>query len=587
MKRTTSYYSIGLATAFFLLVSGFGLQAQTTDLPPNLHINGLGRTLIQSTELGGTLAETDTTTAKELLDGEFLLDLKVNASPSKNSEVQTILRLRNEFGGFYGLGMSVEVRELFARGVVADVFRYHVGDMDLKMTPYTLFQTQQEGTVHAAEIFKARQELIDYEQFYNGDGTRRMQGGKFDFGLSAGSFLPEVNFTGFITRIRGTDFFTLPTRFVGGGSVELVNYDWGSLSGNYINTFDWMSIGNFATGMRNEVLTLSAGINILKGDNLNLAFEGEMGQSSIREVSVEEDPADDLFDKEDTFAEGKLALELPEQNLTVKVGFRDVGPDFFSMGAQSKRVDFTRNRVFYNRIGNERFIRQTTLYDINRDRGIYTYQLSDVLMAYDPRFSNTLPYGTATPNRRGIFAELSYGTKDSTLELGADFMQMSEIRGQGTFELKSFTLARVWGDFHLHQLINRNEAITLTLGYQYEQTSRGGNEIEQVDLTSGLLETGLQLEIFENFDLLAGAKYMTSSGSDYIPQIVSYNEVRDFPPRYVVDDTESMLAAGFRYRFKEGVYLSAQWERFSFERATDASNAYQIDQIFILYNMNF
>lgn len=586
MKRTTFYSRIGLCLTL-LLTWQTELSAQT-ELPKNIHINGLGRTLIQNTQLGGTLSETDTTTAPDLLDGEFLLDLKVNASPNEQTEVQTILRLRNEFGGFFGSGMSIEVRELFARGVVGNVFRYHVGDMDLKMSPYTLYQYQQEGTVHAAEIFKARQELIDYEQFYNGDGTRRMQGGKFDLGLSAGSFLQEINVSAFFTRVRGTDFFTLPTRFVGGATIELVNSQWGSLTGNYIQTYDALNIGNFARGIRNPVMTLAANINLLQNDKLALRFEGEMGQSSIYEgVLEEENQPEDLFNRDDTFAEGKLALDLKPQGLTIKAGFRDVGPDFFSMGAQSKRVDFRRTKVFYNRLGNERFLRQTNLFDINRDRSIYTYGLSDVLMAYDPRYGNTQPYGTATANRRGLTLELSYGTADSTLQLGVDFMQMSEIRGQGTPELKSFTLARVYGDFHIHRLIQREEAITLTLGFQYENTSRGGSDIEQVGLTSSLLETGLQVELFENFDLLLGAKYLNSEGSDYVPQIVTFNEVRDFPPRLVVDDTESMIAGGLRYRFKEGVYLSAQWERFSTQRATALNNAYSIDQIFILYTMNF
>ncbi|MEL6852852.1 MAG: hypothetical protein AAFP92_30355, partial [Bacteroidota bacterium] len=451
-----------------------------------------------------------------------------------------------------------------------------------------LFQVQQEGTVHQPEIFKARQELIDYEQFYNGDGTRRMQGARFDLGLSAGAILPEINLTGFMTRIRGTDFFTLPSRLVGGGSVELVNDRWGSLTGTYVNTYDALAIGNFTAGIRNPVQTISANLHLVKNKKLALDFVGEMGQSSIREVDMvdPETPAF-TFDKDDTFGDGALALSLVPQRLNIKLGFRNIGPDFFSIGAQSKRVDFTRSLETFNRIGNQKRFRQLSLWDINRDRSIYTFGLSDVLMAYDSRFGITQPYGQATPNRRGLYLEGDFFTSDSSLNVGAQVMRMSEIRGQGTFELKAFNLARLWSDIHIHKWINREEAITLTLGLQYEQASRGGNDIQQIDLTNVLLETGLQFELIESLDLLVGLKNMTSNGSDYLPQIVRFNEVRDFPARYTVDDTESMLAAGIRYRFKEGVYLNIQWERFSGSRASDAANDYGIDQIFILYNMNF
>ncbi|MEL7533920.1 MAG: hypothetical protein AAFN10_21595, partial [Bacteroidota bacterium] len=424
MLRTKLLLRALCSGLFILGLCSSELQAQT-ETPKNLNINGYGRTLIQRTQLGGTISETDTTTAGDLMDGEFLLDLKINATPNKNSEVQSILRLRNEFGGFFGSGMSVEVRELFARGIVGNSFRYHVGDMDLKMTPYTLFQSDAGLNVNEAEIFRARQALIDYEQFYNGDGTRRMQGAKLDFGLSAGSIIPEINLTGFFTRVRGTDFFTLPTRFVSGGTIELKNPRWGSISGNYVNTFDAISIGGFDNGIRNPVQTISADIHILNNDNMALDFEGEMGRSSIVETQ-ETEP----FDKDDTFAEGALKLDLKPQNLQVTLGFRDVGPDFFSIGAQSNRIDLNRSKTFYNRLGNDRVTRQTSIFDINRDRNLYTYALSDVLRPYDPRFGNTQPYGRATANRRGIFLNVDYALADSAIELGAEAMQMSEIRGQ-------------------------------------------------------------------------------------------------------------------------------------------------------------
>ena len=581
MNRTYYGLLVGILSLTLIISVNGKLHAQT-EISKNIRINGLGRTLLQSTNLKGEIAEQDTTTAKDLLDGEFLLDLQLNATPNKQTEVQTIIRLRNELGGFFGAGMSVEVRELFARGVVADVFRYRVGDMDLKMTPFTLYQYQQEGTVHQAEIFKARQEVIDYEQFYKGDGTRRMQGGKFDFGLSAGALLSEINVTGFFTRIRGTDFFTLPTRLVGGGSIELVNPRWGTITGNYINTFDALTIGDFDSGIRNPVQTLTANIHLLDKEKFKLSFLGEIGQSRIYEVGK-----DEPFDRDDTFAEGSLALNLPQKRVKFQLGFRDVGPDFFSMGAQSKRVDFSRNKTFYQRFGNERTVRQSSLFDINRDRNLYTFGLSEFLLPYDPRFGNTQPYGKATHNRRGVFTAINYLSKDSTLDLGLDYMWMSEIRGQGTFELKNFNLVRAWGDIHFHKLMQQEKILTLTLGGQYETTNRGGNDVQQIDLSSLLLETGVQVELFENFDLLLGLKQLTAEGSDYIPQIVNFNEVRDFPPRYVVDDSEQMLAGGIRYRFKEGIYLSAQWERFSFSRATEPAHDYQINQIFILYNMNF
>lgn len=584
MRTTTLLVRVLVCSLVTMSLGLSSLYAQTATEPPKkLYFNGLGRTILDNTQLAGDISETDTSTAKNLLEGEFLLDLKINAAPNEKTEVQSIIRLRNEFGGFFGSGMSVEVRELFARGVVANVFRYHVGDMDLAMTPYTLFQAQEEGTVHEPEIFKGRKEVVNYEQFYGPDGTRRMQGAKFDLGLSAGSLLSEINFSGFFTRTRGTDFFNLPSRAVSGGTVELVHPQFGSLTGNYVNTFDILSVGQFAQGIRNPVQTLSADINIWDNEKFALTFEGEMGRSAIRQMT----DSVATFDREDTFAEGQVTFRLKPQKLAITAGFRDVGPDFFSIAAQSKRVDFNRAKSFFHRFGNASIIRQPSIFDLNRDRSLYTFALSDVLMSYDPRLSNVMPYGTATPNRRGFFVGVEYGEEESVVEGGLQLSSLSEIRGQGTFELKSFLLTRVWADVRFHKLLDAKNELVLTLGLQNEQTSRDGIPLEQVDLSSNLLEVGGQIELFEGFDLLFGVKNLTSNGSDYVPDIVRYNVVRDFPPRTEVADTETLLAGGIRYRFKEGVYLSAQIDQFSFQRETDPANNYRINQIFVLYNMNF
>jgi hypothetical protein len=101
------------------------------------------------------------------------------------------------------------------------------------------------------------------------------------------------------------------------------------------------------------------------------------------------------------------------------------------------------------------------------------------------------------------------------------------------------------------------------------------------------LDVGLEAELFLRFDLLLGAKIMNASGREYIPRIDEYNVVTDFPEPYVVDDQEMLLGGGFRYRFKEGVYLTLQYQQFSFDRAIDPANNYDIRQVFVLYNMDF
>ncbi len=601
-----------IVTKIFLVLSvfvwtGAGLWAQdggseatvAEEDKSKIRFNGLGRTLMSQTSIGGDVLEADTNTIGRLTDGEFLLDLAVNATPNKTSEVQAIVRLRNEFGGFFGAGMSVEVRELWARGIIADFIKYRVGDMDLAMSPYTLFSPDAEGFVNEPAIFQPLREVIDYEQFYTKDNTRRLQGGKLDFGFNFGTVLEDLEVSSFIARIRGTDFFTVPNRLVSGGELNFSTVTFSDSLGtkadigiNLIHTFDDLQSGNAVTGIRNTVTTIDYDLTVFDKGNMALNLSGESGRSNIARAErvTDADGKEEnvmLSEEDDTFMDVGLTFKFKKQKLMVSASFIDIGPDFFSTGAQSKRVEFGADKTYYNRVGVDRNLRQTSTFDLSRDRSLYTFRTADRLMAYDPRYSNTLPYGDATPNRQGLKFGVNYGSDNDKIAARVNGAFLSEIRGQGTFELKDFTLIKAAADINFHKFANWKNELRLTLGVQLETTERGGEEIEQVDLSSTLLDLGLEYELFSKFDILLGAKLFSSEGRDYIPVRENFNDIQDFPAPYIADDQETLLGVGIKYEFKKDIYMTLQYNSFDSQLGSDNPNNYDFQQFFVLYNMKF
>ena len=142
-------------------------------------------------------------------------------------------------------------------------------------------------------------------------------------------------------------------------------------------------------------------------------------------------------------------------------------------------------------------------------------------------------------------------------------------------------------DVHVDQFIGWSRMLEVTLGLQYENTSRGGEEIEQVDLTSTLFEAGISVEVYDRLDVLLGTKLRTSSGRDYVPEIENFNDVRDFPGPFVTDDQETLVGTGLRYRFNDGIYLTLQYQRFSYSDDATPADDYSLDQVFALYSMSF
>ncbi|MEM6327193.1 MAG: hypothetical protein AAF791_08750 [Bacteroidota bacterium] len=569
---------------------------------PGVRFNGLGRAFIQETDLGGTLLDTDTTSAETLADGEFVLDLEVNAQPNRVTEVQGTIRLRNEFGGFFGSGVTVEVRELWARGVVANVIEYRLGDMDYALTPFTVYLPEADGDINPAEVFSPLREVVEYEKFYTGRNTRRFQGGSVDFGLDFDQAIQTLDIRSFIARLQPTNFQDTPTRLIGGGRVGLTSVPLGPtgaqarLGVNLASTWDDLDSGNANSGLRNHVLTLDGTLAILDGDGLAFSIVGEGGQSIAKTAEQVEGGGEDggedmqnvLLRERDTFFQIGAEANLKQTGVNAGLHFVNVGPDFFSTAAQSKRIDYTRALSQFNRIGNDRALRGAGLFDLSRDRGLYTTNTeSTQLVAYDPRYNNVLPYGTATPNRRGVRLDADYMPEASAVQGGLLVALLQEIRGQGTEELKDFALVRAEADVAIGSLASLGRDIGASLGLQFESTSRGGNQFETVDLTSFLIEVGLSAEVYDRLDVLLGAKTRSSSGNDYVPQLENFNDVRDFPGRFVTDDSESLLGAGLRYRFRDDVFLTVQYQHYSYGDDATPADDYSLGQVFALYTMSF
>ena len=269
--------------------------------------------------------------------------MAINAQPNDNTEVQGILRIRNEFGGFFGAGVTVEVRELWARGLIANTVSYRVGDFDHVMTPYTLFLADEEGTVNEPEVFRPQKEVIEYEQFYTDNNSRRLQGAKLDFGLAFPVILRDMKAEGFVARIRPTDFFTTPNRFVGGGNLDFstrslrdsvgLQADFGI---NLSSVWDDLQTGAVTSGITNQVISVDFAVHVFENEQINVQVLGEAGSSKL-DLREEEKTT---FTEDDTFLEAGVAVDLKASKLRLSATYLDVGPDFFSIAAQSKRVAF-------------------------------------------------------------------------------------------------------------------------------------------------------------------------------------------------------------------------------------------------------
>lgn len=502
--------------------------------------------------------------------GHSLIDLGILLRPSASTEIATELRLRNELGGFWGGAVSYGIRKLTLKGVVNDAIRYKVGDLDLEMTPYTLYNNDYQDVVNEATVYQMAREVIDYEHYYNGNAWRQ-QGvqSNFGFDLNSATF-KSLDVALFSTRNKVADAASAsPERLLSGGQMGL-NTLFGLLMFHSVNLHDLKNTVNDLNLYYNSVNTVSATVNLPELPKFSLHYEGGTSKANYEDLTE-----DETLTIQDYFWNLGLSFA-PSESIKLSVNGINTGPQFRSPSAQNVRLGYSSSSNVFPTLGNNLAVRNMGLLDYLYNDVLYYNTFDNQLDAYNPAFSNVMPYGLATPNRKGFSVSLDEFTIKEQLNLSSDLYIMSEIIGSGTSALKSFMKFVAKADYDYKKW-------SVNAGLSYESTSRDGQAYEAIELTSMLFDFGLDFDLSENISLLWGTKYHTADGNELLAVYDSYNDPLYFEPTSYSDNHQMLNSIGLMVNFNERSTLTASASSF----VQQAEQEYKINQFQLLYRLNF
>ena len=502
--------------------------------------------------------------------GHSLIDLGILLRPSASTEIATELRLRNELGGFWGGAVSYGIRKLTLKGVVNDAIRYKVGDLDLEMTPYTLYNNDYQDVVNEATVYQMAREVIDYEHYYNGNAWRQ-QGvqSNFGFDLNSATF-KSLDVALFSTRNKVADAASAsPERLLSGGQMGL-NTSYGLLMFHSVNLHDLKNTVNDLNLYYNSVNTVSATVNLPELPKFSLHYEGGTSKANYEDLTE-----DETLTIQDYFWNLGLSFA-PSESIKLSVNGINTGPQFRSPSAQNVRLGYSSSSNVFPTLGNNLAVRNMGLLDYLYNDVLYYNTFDNQLDAYNPAFSNVMPYGLATPNRKGFSVSLDEFTIKEQLNLSSDLYIMSEIIGSGTSALKSFMKFVAKADYDYKKW-------SVNAGLSYESTSRDGQAYEAIELTSMLFDFGLDFDLSENISLLWGTKYHTADGNELLAVYDSYNDPLYFEPTSYSDNHQMLNSIGLMVNFNERSTLTAS----ASSLVQQAEQEYKINQFQLLYRLNF
>jgi hypothetical protein len=519
----------------------------------------------------------DTATAKRNTGGYALIDLGVNIKPNKNTEILGMFRIRNGFGGFWGSGVAFDVRQLYMKGIVANVLRYQLGDLNLKQTPFTLYNHHADAIDSLPDIFNLQRNIVNYENFYM-NNTWRMQGANVDFGLSFKKYIKEINVTGFTTRVNATNFSTIPERLMSGAVIEVVKNSKLRVAFNTNHTYDIKGTIKDTNTFKNSVNSIDASYKSKIG-KLPFVLTGEIGRSNFQYSADTNAP-----NLRDYFAHAKATLNINKYHLKTTLGYINVGPNYRSIGAQSKDVNYNALPIYFDRYTNKQSVRPLGLQDVIANEHIYNRTVSSKLMTENLLFNGVMPFGMATFNRLGMYGQLQY---NNHLDVNASYHNLNEINGQGTLALRNFQIVKLNAKVPIQHYLKTKKKFELQFGAQQQLVKRtSAVTVENVDFKNTQATLGLTYELFKDFDLLGGYVLQNSNGVDFAAERNAFSEIIFFnQKRYSVE--QNMTAFGAKYNFTPKIYLSGFYQKVGYSDEFHNNADYKNNQFNIIYNMLF
>ena len=588
-KKNTHTMSKKIILLFFMLISSGVMFAQDAD---KVKFGAYGRALQQNTTLG----DADTLHADNVSKGHVLVDLGIHINPDKRTEVQAIIRMRSDIGGFYSAGSALQLRQLYIKGLVGKYVSYQVGDLYMQMSPYTFYNNNAEGSINEGKIFSDfRRDYTNYENLSNRGNSWWQQGASTNFALAfKDSKVDSLRIDGFFLRNRQEGFFAdAPARFHAGGRVTLTSTEKLKVIGNYVNLFEIGKTVKSDSAISNPVMSLQADYTVLNTDGATLSLMGEGGQSKMLYKGYP-----DTLGKTGYFYEAGAKVHIKPANLLVTASYSYVDPKFFSSAAQSKRVNFANTPSTFPLYGNDAdkpVFRTPTIFDLVKDTAVYSARINSQLMSYDPTLNNSSPYGKATPNRQGFTVDVQYKDSAQKVMANVNAAYLTEVAGEGSIvEKRKFMVLKAGVDFNIHKFINWKKRAVISTGIRYETTQRGGSPFVAVALTSTLIDLGLELEVLNKLDVLVGAKLLKASGNELIGSrdkfnnIVDFNNVVKFNDAYSnINMNQSLMAFGLKYRFSANTYLTVQDHIFKYTDGNNSLRDFSMNQFLVMFNMNF
>ena len=517
--------------------------------------------------------------------GWNLLDLNPHVNPVQGVEVFAQIRVLNEFGGFFGQGTQVDVRQLRVSGVLKNKVKFNLGDVYLNQSEFTLHADEGEASDPWGHAFAAQRDLVAYENFFQGNRWR-LQGAQANASFKGDRWIEHVVLDGYVTRPRGSRQLSestySPDRVLAGLTTALVGQKGWSGELHHAVLADLPYSGTVEHNVLNPVTHgLLHKQPQMNGARMRFTAEGGWSNHSWRIRDMMSGEVTGLSDsRKGGFAGLRFLVAAQDSSWQGGVAYREVDPFFRSAGAQSKRYDFSDLSIpsVFPVVGEEELSRSVSLFDLISDVTVANQGISATLMPIAPLFDNVLPYGQATPNRRGAMAHIRRNFENAKVAL-----RMSRFAGvDGTRHLgiENVFCCGIGRGVELCA-ISFEELSVCRLMSRFSTPYAVAATLKKVELLTSNLTLSAALELLPQFWIECSGRHAMGAGHEYLNVRSELGELFNFQ-RTELDVQAWMTSLGIMHSLSKDVSARAQWNVWGQNDANRSSSKILASQVFIV-----
>ena len=535
-------------------------------------IEGYGRGINQSLHLN----EKDSLNNDIDFESNVIVDLGIRANLNEKVNFYSQIRMKSNLALFDTSRSNIFIRQFKLYGDLNDIFYYEIGDVDLVLDGYTLWNNKEKGLVNESEVFSLYRRIQHYENFQN-ENFWRQKGVKFIFNKLNEKKL-KIFFELFGSRLNKSDEFTNPDIFLVGlkSSLSKDNQKFEINSANIFSNTNTLVNSNLSNEYNR---TITASYSRLFGK-----FSGTLigGYSEIYD-------SDNNFDISGDFFEfiGKYNLFA---NNFISVSYRSVADDFISLGSQNSNINYGNSPSYFQQVTNSSISRNISLYDILTDfsnSNIFNLRLNSNRLIESARLGTSVPFGKATPNRKGFNLIFDYSDKLQKIDYLLDISLLNDLTGEGVLEKKQYFDIDNSLSLNINKFYSGKKELRTTFGMRYSLANRASSNpyLDEVSLTSTLIDLGFTYNLIKNIDILYGYKNLYAKGTDYLPIYNNYYTIENYDKANFNYD-ESIQALGLKYNVNKGFYLIFSANQVKVDDKI-INLKYDFNQYLLILNINF